>query len=77
MVCDIAEMTFETRNQAPLIDTEYHFVHPQLQGKDHETNSRDKSYQAGIALDDVKYAPRFKKAFRHAVVLCGGRPSTY
>jgi hypothetical protein len=77
MVCDIAEMTFETRNQALLIDTEHHFVYPQLQGKDHETNSRNKSHEGGIALDDVKYAGRFEKAFRHAVVLCGGRPSTF
>jgi hypothetical protein len=46
--CDIAEMTFETRNQALLIDSKYHHVlFPQLSGKDeHEINSNSKAYEA-------------------------------
>src|SRR5207248_9733711 len=33
MDCDIAEMTFQTRNQVPLIDDRSHFVYPELKGK--------------------------------------------
>jgi hypothetical protein len=75
-VCDIAEITLETRNQFPLIDREY-FTYPKLKGEDHETHTIDKTYEAPIPLDDVKYAARFEKAFRHAVTLCGGRPSAF
>jgi len=77
MVCDIAEMTFETRNQALVIDTERHFVYPELKGRDHDSYSKGKTYIAAVSLDDVKYAARFEKAFRHAVVLCGGKPSAF
>jgi len=59
MVCDIAEFTFETRNQIPLIERRHHFVYPELKGKDHETDSESKSFEAGIGIDDVKYATRF------------------
>jgi hypothetical protein len=77
MVCDIAEMTFQTRNQALVIDADYHFVYPELQGSDHDSYSKSKTYEAAIPLDDVNYAARFEKAFRHAVVLCGGKPSAF
>ena len=77
MDCDIAEMTFETRNQIPLIETRYHFVYPELKGKDHDSFSEGKSFEAGIGIDDVKYAARFETAFRHAVTLCGGRASAF
>jgi len=77
MDCDIAEMTFETRNQVPLIESRSHFVYPELKGKDHDSYYQGKSFEAGIEIDDVKYAARFEKAFRHAVTLCGGRPSAF
>jgi len=77
MDCDVAEMTFETRNQVPLMETRHHFVYPELKGKDHDSYAEGKSFEAGILIDDVKYAARFEKAFRHAVALCGGRPSAF
>jgi hypothetical protein len=77
MICDIAEMIFQTRNQTLAIDADYHFVYPKLQGSDHDSYSESKTYEAAIPLDDVKYAVRFEKAFRHAVVLCGGKPSAF
>jgi hypothetical protein len=77
MECDIAEMTFETRNQVPFIEGQSHFVYPELKGKDHNSYYTGKSFEAGIGIDDVKYAARFENAFRHAVTLCGGRPSAF
>jgi hypothetical protein len=48
------------------------------------TNAQDKINMNGSAfsswvvnLDNGEYAKRFAKAFRHAVVLCGGKPSTF
>ncbi len=77
MVCDIAEMTFETRNMTLTIDEDYHFVFPKLQGIGDDSHYKGKAYETVIPLDDVKYAARFENAFRHAVVLCGGRPSAF
>lgn len=77
MVCDIAEMSFETRNKVPLVESEYHHVYPELKGAEHDTYSRDKTNETSILIDDVKYAARFEAAFRHAVMLCGGRPSAF
>ena len=56
MDCDVAEMTFETRNQVPLMETRHHFVYPELKGKDHDSYAEGKSFEAGILIDDVKYA---------------------
>jgi hypothetical protein len=36
-----------------------------------------KGTRSEFAMDDVAYASRFAEAFRHAVELCGGRPSTF
>jgi hypothetical protein len=40
---------------------------------------RDESNTAGIELyfGESSFAPRFAKALRHAVVLCGGKPSIF
>jgi hypothetical protein len=77
MDCDITEMTFETGNQVPLIDSRSHFVYAELKGKDHDSYYEGKTFEEGIGIDDLKYAARFEKAFRHAVTLCGGRPSAF
>jgi hypothetical protein len=77
IVCDIAELTFETRNQIPLIEEQNHFFFPWAGSKDREQEFEYKSFSAGVEIDDVKYAARFEKAFRHAVTLCGGRPSAF
>jgi hypothetical protein len=77
MTCDLAESIFETRNKIPLIDSEYRHIYPELKGADHETHSSDKTAETSIPFDDVNYAARFQNAFRHAVTLCGGRPSAF
>jgi hypothetical protein len=50
---------------------------PELQGKDHDAYYQGKTFEEGMGIDDLKYAARFEKAFRHAVTLCGGRPSVF
>ncbi len=77
MTCDLAEMIFETRNKVPLIDSEYRHIYPELKGADHELHSSGKTAESSILVDDVNYAARFQNAFRHAVTLCGGRPSAF
>jgi len=77
MTCDIAEMIFETRNKVALIEAEHHNIYPKLAGADHESHSSYKTAESSIEFDDVKYAARFQNAFRHAVTLCGGRPSAF
>jgi len=77
MSCDIAEMGFETQNQAPLIDEDSHTVFANLQGRNHESKNKSKTFVGVFYLDDTEYAARFVKAFRHAIALCGGKPSTF
>lgn len=77
MNCDEAEVTFSTHNDRPVIEKKFHSVYPNLTGADHEFRSESKEYKAFFAFDDVAYAERFEKAFRHAVELCGGRPSAF
>jgi hypothetical protein len=77
MQCSVAEMVFETRNQAPLMDVASHTVFPKLKGDDHDANSNRKTFVAELYIDDAEYANRFVKAFRHVAVLCGGTPSPF
>lgn len=77
MTCDMAEMDFETHNQSPLMTREMHSVFPKLKGKDHTSGGTSKTFVASFLFDDVEYAGRFQKAFRHAIALCGGKPSTF
>jgi hypothetical protein len=75
--CDLAVLSFETRNQLPAVAYEVHSIFPRLKVKDHESSGTGKSFQASVLLDDVRYAERFEMAFRHAVALCGGQASTF
>jgi hypothetical protein len=77
MRCDHARIAFSTHTEAPLINVETHAVYPGLQGKDHTSYSKKKDTSAFFNVDDVQYAPRFAKAFRHAVELCGGKASPF
>jgi hypothetical protein len=77
MQCSLADMVFETRNQAPRMDVASHTVFPKLKGADHDADSNRKTFVAELYIDDAEYANRFVKAFRHAVVLCGGTPSPF
>ncbi len=75
--CDHAEIGFSTRSEAPLIDEESHAVFPNLQGKDHESHGKSKASRAFFEVDDLEYTKRFANALRHAVELCGGKPSSF
>jgi hypothetical protein len=72
MDCDHAEIAFKTRLEAPLIDMHSHAIYPKLQGSDHESKGSSKANTAHFRVNDVEYAKRLMKAFRHAVELCGG-----
>ena len=74
-VCDIAVMQFQTRNESPLIDEEFSsFDHGKIIG---HGAVKSKKYTSSFYLDDLQYAERFEKAFRHAIQLCGGKPSAF
>jgi hypothetical protein len=77
MVCDSAKIEFQTRNQTPLIDEESHTIFSKLQGSDHESKNKTKTFVAVFYVDERAYADRFAKALRHAIELCGGNPSAF
>jgi hypothetical protein len=72
----VAEIEFETRNQTPLMDKLRRYEPPLVdkpQGYEHYA----KTFVSEFYIDDVEYANRFARAFRHAVGLCGGMPSPF
>jgi hypothetical protein len=75
--CDHAEMGFKTRNEAGLITVEWHVVYVKLSGAQHERRNTTKDKSSYFEFDDVEYARRFSKAFKHAVELCGGKASPF
>jgi hypothetical protein len=75
--CDHAEIAFTTRLEAPLIDEDWDIIHSELQGSDHENKSTSKGKNGHFEVDDVEYAKRLMRAFRHAVELCGGNPEPF
>jgi hypothetical protein len=77
MTCDQEIMYFETRGKAGLVDEERDAVYPKLPGPDHESDSKSKTFVLEFFFNDVEYAARFVKAFRHAVTLCGGKASPF
>ena len=77
MNCDHAEIVFSTRSEAPLIVEDSRTTFTKLQGRDHESQTKSKGSQAFFEVDDLEYASRFAKAFRHAVELCGGKPQAF
>jgi hypothetical protein len=77
MNCDHADMMFTTGGEAGLIDEEWHTTFAKLTGDDHENHKSVKAKSAHFVFDDLGYAQRFGKAFRHAVELCGGKASPF
>jgi hypothetical protein len=59
----VAEVEFSARNDAEALV--------------YSGNIISKGVRSGFAMDDAAYAGQFAEAFRHAVELCGGRPSTF
>ena len=77
MDCDHAEIAFKTRPEAPLIDIYSDAIYPKLEGSDHESKGSSKANTAYFMVNDVEYAKRLMRAFRHAVELCGGKPDPF
>jgi len=75
--CTSAEIEFHVRNDAPKIKDDSVTTYAELTGKDHETQSHDLMSKGWFLVDDAAYAQRFAKALRHAVELCGGKPSKF
>ena len=59
----VAEVGFSTRNN--------------IRAVSYKGNITVESDNSGFDMDDVAYARRFAEAFRHAVDLCGGKPSDF
>lgn len=75
--CDEGEVIFSTRNNSPVIAEHGSTIFEELQGADHVAKRQSTESQAAFISDDGQYAMRFTKAFKHAVELCGGRPSPF
>jgi hypothetical protein len=52
-------------------------TYTKLTGADHESRSASKTHEAWLIVDDVTYAQRLAKAWKHAAELCGGKPSKF
>jgi hypothetical protein len=50
---------------------------PKLKGSEHELKTTSKTSTEYFTVDDDAYAQRLAAAFKHAVEVCGGRPSTF
>ena len=77
MKCTAAEVEFQTFNQKPLIENEWEFTYHSLVGDEHENRTKSKSFVSMLYFDDADYTKRFVRAFRHAIDLCGGKPSPF
>jgi hypothetical protein len=68
---------FRAHNQEPLVEEDVHTVHPKIEGTEHETRSKGRTFFIVFYMDDIPYIERFVKAFRHAIALCGGKSSVF
>jgi hypothetical protein len=75
--CSSAEIEFHIRNEIPKIKDDSITIYAELTGKDHEAQHHGYMSKGWFVVDDVVYAQRFAKAFRHAVELCGGKVSRF
>jgi len=75
--CDSATIKFLTRNGAAAINEEFVETFTKLTGKDHEYRNISKTNMCWLSVDDVSYAQRLAKALKHAVEVCGGKPSKF
>jgi hypothetical protein len=75
--CNSAEIEFHMRNGVPKIKENSLSTYAELTGKDHNAESHNQQSKEWFIVDDVTYAERFAKAFRHAVELCGGKASKF
>jgi hypothetical protein len=75
--CTSAEVEFHIRNEIPKIKDDSVTIYAELTGKDHEAQHHGYMSKGWFTVDDVTYAQRFAKAFKHAVELCGGKASRF
>jgi hypothetical protein len=75
--CDEGIMSFDTRDTLPLIDTVLRVASPDQQGSKQSNPVVFKTDSSSFLFDDLQYAERFEKAFKHAVKLCGGKKSPF
>ena len=64
MVCSVGEVEFQTRNQRPLLDQDFHIIWPKLKGAEHQADDKKKAFAAEFYMDEIQYAHRFANAFR-------------
>jgi hypothetical protein len=62
--------------QEVAIDEDHLTIYEKLSGSDHDGNKTKESH-ANIIVSDVEYASRFAAALKHAIELCGGKPSAF
>lgn len=72
VVCDHGEIVFLTHGGSPLIDGKTDTIYANRQGSERENKNTSEGAEGHFEVDDVQYATRFMKAFRHVVELCGG-----
>jgi hypothetical protein len=77
LTCDSAEVFFATTNDAGAINKVNVTTFTKLTGADHESRNTYKTSKSWFIVNDVPYAQRFAKAFKHVVELCGGKPSKF
>ena len=77
LTCDMATIDFETYNQRPLITSAVTELFPKPKNRANAAPTVSHTFVATIVLDDLNYANRFLKAFRHVISLCGGKPSPF
>ena len=75
--CQSAEVYFQTRDGATVINEDSVRTYTKLTGADHESRSTSRTHEVWLILDDVTYAQRLAKAWKHAVELCGGESSKF
>lgn len=75
--CADAEIEFLTHDGAAAINDATVTTYTKLTGSDHESRNTSKTNMCSLVVDDVPYAQRLAKALKHAVELCGGKPSRF
>jgi hypothetical protein len=75
--CSSAEIEFHTRNEVPNIKEDSMTTFAELTGAEHIAESHSQRSKEWFIVDNAAYAERLAKAFRHAVELCGGKPSKF
>jgi hypothetical protein len=70
-------VVFKTTDKELLIEEVDHTIWPKEQESAHETHGTSKTFGALFYLNNLEYADRFVKAFRHAIILCGGKRSPF